>query len=591
MAEAAAWAERCLDGVLRGDAETVALPFPEEHFDCLVFADALEHMVRPEVVLKRLLPFLKPGGEVVISLPNVRHYTVVGDLFINGAFTYQDEGILDRTHLRFFTFQEIETLLEGAGLNWATLDANLGMEHPAVFEAMAQSVRLMGGDEAKFRAEAPVIQYLVRARKPLPGEPVIRGPWREPAQASPAAPDAEPMASIVILTYNQLAHTERCIESLLAHTGVPFELIAIDNASSDGTPAYWRALAAKDPRVKAVLNAENRGFAFGCNQGIALSSAPVVVLLNNDTVLTPGWLEGLIRPMLEHPEIAATGPRTNRIPGWQQLNFAPYGADLEAMQRFAAWYTQAHARQATVVQRAVGFCLAVRRDALEKIGGLDPRFGRGNFEDDDFCLRLMLAGYRIAIAQESFVHHVGSASFDAGSESYHALLQENYARFTFKWEISPSPDGSYPAPEILGRPFDALRHTVPLCVPESAPFGLEEARARRFLLVAEDRHRDAMLAAVRRYQERFSAQDDTTLVVWTPPERVRDLNALVEAIAPLCDRPDAADVYLLAQPLSPLAVGGLFTGVEAYVDLGNSEIAGWAQAACCPRFEADTLHV
>lgn len=568
-ARAALWASKRLDGVLHGDAATVELPFPEAYFDCLVFADSLEHMSASDQVLRRLLSYLQPGGYVVLSVPNIRHYDISGPLLRDGTFTYQDAGILDRTHLRFYTYRELETLLEDMGLNWEALDGAIDVSDPETFERTVAAVGLLGGDEEAFRSEGAVIRYLIRARKPVAGESLVRGPFAPVPTPAPAPAAAEPAVSIVVLTFNQLEHTRRCFDSLFQSTSLPFELLVIDNASTDETPTYLAELAAREPRVRVVFNQENHGFAHGCNQGIALARGAVIVLLNNDTILTPRWLEGLILPMAEDKSIGAVGPRTNRIIGPQQLPFVPYGSDLDAMQRFAAWYTHRHRDRAWLDTRAVGFCLALRRDALERVGGLDTRFGRGNFEDDDLCLRLQVAGYKIAITCASFVHHVGSASFSVAPEAYRQLLVENFHRFAAKWGFNPGSGGSYEVSGLIHRAFDPLRDVVPLCVPEAPPFPLNGARTRRILAVADDTAPEALLQAVGCFQAAFQAADDVSLIIWAPPERVRDLQQLAGSLTPLCDGADAADVLLVPDSPSPLAVGGIYTATDRCLDLGD----------------------
>ncbi len=107
-------AER-LDRVLTGDALEVVPALPDGFFDCIVLNDILEHLVRPETLLRLLQPKLAPGGRVVASLPNVRHFPELWRLVVRGEWEYTDEGLLDRTHLRFFTRRSMGRLFAGAG--------------------------------------------------------------------------------------------------------------------------------------------------------------------------------------------------------------------------------------------------------------------------------------------------------------------------------------------------------------------------------------------------------------------------------------------------------------------------------------------
>src|ERR1019366_8002014 len=109
--------------------------------------------------------------------------------------------------------------------------------------------------------------------------------------------------SIVILTHNQLAHTKTCLESIARHTPEAHELILVDNGSTDGTADYLREYAARHRRVVVIANRTNRGFAAGNNQGLALATGSQVLLLNNDTVVTPGWLGNMLKVLREHPQV------------------------------------------------------------------------------------------------------------------------------------------------------------------------------------------------------------------------------------------------------------------------------------------------
>ena len=126
-------------------------------------------------------------------------------------------------------------------------------------------------------------------------------PWGDPAQLDPTRPvcyDAAPRASILVVTYNNLALTRLCLASLQRAAGaLPFELIVVDNASSDGTPAWLdEAAAGALLPLTVVKNAHNAGFAAANNQAAARARGDVLVFLNNDCVVVPGWLETLVGP-------------------------------------------------------------------------------------------------------------------------------------------------------------------------------------------------------------------------------------------------------------------------------------------------------
>ena len=113
-AKAAEVAKTVLDDVVQGDIEKIDLPYSDGSFDCILFADVLEHLVDPLSALIRVRRLLKKGGTVVASIPNVQFHGVIHKL-IEGNWTYEKEGILDETHLRFFTYKEIIKLFSQAG--------------------------------------------------------------------------------------------------------------------------------------------------------------------------------------------------------------------------------------------------------------------------------------------------------------------------------------------------------------------------------------------------------------------------------------------------------------------------------------------
>jgi spore maturation protein CgeB/SAM-dependent methyltransferase/thioredoxin-like negative regulator of GroEL len=111
---AANLAKDVLDDVIQGDIETIDLPYSDGSFDCILFADVLEHLVDPLSALVKVRRLLKAGGSIVTSIPNVQFHGVIHQL-IEGNWTYEKEGILDETHLRFFTYKEIEKMFTRAG--------------------------------------------------------------------------------------------------------------------------------------------------------------------------------------------------------------------------------------------------------------------------------------------------------------------------------------------------------------------------------------------------------------------------------------------------------------------------------------------
>jgi GT2 family glycosyltransferase len=244
---------------------------------------------------------------------------------------------------------------------------------------------------------------------------------------------AVPSASIIIVTHDNLALTRLCLESVLRNTPYPAcEVLVVDNASTDGTPEFLQALAAHHPDVRVILNSQNLGFARANNQALAASRGDHLVLLNNDTVVPPGWLTRLLAHLAD-PEVGLVGPVTNFVGNEARIEVTY--TNIGEMELFAADRGRRHARKLADIPMLAMFCTAMRRDTFAQIGPLDERFGIGMFEDDDYTRRVRAAGLRVVCAADVFVHHVGQAAFKkliAGGQ-YDALFEANRRSYEAKW--------------------------------------------------------------------------------------------------------------------------------------------------------------
>jgi GT2 family glycosyltransferase/Flp pilus assembly protein TadD/2-polyprenyl-3-methyl-5-hydroxy-6-metoxy-1,4-benzoquinol methylase len=290
------------------------------------------------------------------------------------------------------------------------------------------------------------------------------------AKSALGAPiDAPPtecgLTSIIILMHNQLDATRQCLASIEAHTPEKHELILVDNGSTDGTLDYVQDYAKACDNVRVIANCTNRGFAAGNNQGLALASGESILLLNNDTVVTNGWLGHMLAVFARHPETGVVGPRAHWVSGPQMVFEASYNT-IQEMQQFAELWSTEHAGKNTTTTRLVGFCLLIRRSVVDRLGGLDERFGSGNFEDDDYCVRAALSGFEARIAQDVFIHHTGGQTFKGAGINYTESMLRNWELFKAKWAIP------HDTPIAKG-------YTIPVNVPKVAlaPIGLPNVGA------------------------------------------------------------------------------------------------------------------
>ena len=241
-----------------------------------------------------------------------------------------------------------------------------------------------------------------------------------------------PLVSVLIVTHGALHHTRRCLASLLTGETWPrLEVLVVDNASPDETAAYLRQL--DDPRLRPFFPGENLGFPRANNLALAQARGEVVVFLNNDTVVPPGLLGRLVRHLEADPKLGLLCATTNFC-GNEALVAADYD-DLADLPRSAARRARRYAGRTFDLPVAALYCVAARRRVLDEVGPLDEGFGIGMFEDDDYSLRVREAGYRVACAEDAYVHHVGQASFQQlSAEAYQTLWRQNQESFERKWQ-------------------------------------------------------------------------------------------------------------------------------------------------------------
>ncbi|MFX3632610.1 MAG: glycosyltransferase family 2 protein [Candidatus Pristimantibacillus sp.] len=234
--------------------------------------------------------------------------------------------------------------------------------------------------------------------------------------------------SIIIPSFNQVGYLKSCIESIREKTVLPYEIIVVDNASADGSAQYLNQL---NGQVRYRILSENYGFSGAVNMGLMMAKGTTILILNNDTLVTDNWLENMIICLNSDPEIGMVGPVTNYISGDQQIR-VPYN-DIEEMPEFARLNNISDRKRWQITDRLTGFCLLFRRELFEEIGFMDEGFEIGNFEDDDYNIRVRLLGYSLVIAHDSFIHHFGSVSMKALGDHFNEVNNRNMVFYMNKW--------------------------------------------------------------------------------------------------------------------------------------------------------------
>ncbi len=246
-------------------------------------------------------------------------------------------------------------------------------------------------------------------------------------------PGARPPVAIVILTWNGLALTQRCLDSLRRHTqGVPYRLIVVDNGSTDGTVEWLRSQS----DVHLIANASNRGFAAGVNQGMA--AAPPdhdILLLNNDTeIVEAHWLAHLRAVANDHPDYGIVGCLLLFPNGllqhagtyMPQHNF--WGYQIGGGEPYIGQYPGIRE-----VEGVTGACMYIRRDVVNTIGGLDETYF-SYYEDTDYCLRALQAGYKVVCTGGARVVHHENSSTRLNNADWWRMFSHGQRIFLEKWQ-------------------------------------------------------------------------------------------------------------------------------------------------------------
>jgi|GEM_PF-39204 len=250
-----------------------------------------------------------------------------------------------------------------------------------------------------------------------------------------------PVVSIIIPVFNQLHFTQQCLDALFLTlpAAVPFEVIVVDNASTDGTGDYLRSLGGK---VRLLANGENKGFAKACNQGARAARGTYLLFLNNDTVPGAGWLEPLVKVLENDEAVAAVGSKLLFPDGTIQhagVIIADDRASQDPLVGKHVWHGKpadlAEANQPYRYQALTAACLLVRRAAFEAVQGFDEGYWNG-YEDVDLCFKLGRQGWQLVYQPASVVIHHESKS---GSERF-SRVAGNIERLHRTWLGRVTPD-------------------------------------------------------------------------------------------------------------------------------------------------------
>jgi len=250
-------------------------------------------------------------------------------------------------------------------------------------------------------------------------------------------------ASVIVLSWNGMEYLGDCLSALLSQDYPDFEVIVVDNGSSDGSADL---VTARFPQARLIRNGRNLGFAGGNNVGLQAATGDVMVLLNQDTVVQPGWLGALVEALSIDSGIGIVGGKALYPDGIVQhaggyVNERGEGSHYGYQQQDAGQFDQARD-----VDYVTGAALAITRRAFGAVGGLDEGFAPAYYEDVDWCYQVRRAGFRVVYTPQAvLIHKEASAVTDVSHERM-CVFHRNRLRFVLKhWLLDRLVDEFVPA--------------------------------------------------------------------------------------------------------------------------------------------------
>ncbi len=232
----------------------------------------------------------------------------------------------------------------------------------------------------------------------------------------------EELTSIIIVTRNNLEYTRDCLRSINQYTPEPYELILVDNASTDGSVDTLRGV----PHAQVISMAEEKPLAACINRALEDAIGDYVLLLDPACYVTEGWLGRLIAGLNAEPRAGAAGPLTNVSLSNPQQDVDPTYSDLQGIATFAATIASSQAGQFENVQNLSLFCFLMTQEVMEKVGGLDEALTV--FAGQDYSLRIRMNQFTVRLVKDVFVHRSYVTPWTDDD------IRVDHERFRLKWQ-------------------------------------------------------------------------------------------------------------------------------------------------------------
>jgi GT2 family glycosyltransferase/2-polyprenyl-3-methyl-5-hydroxy-6-metoxy-1,4-benzoquinol methylase len=241
----------------------------------------------------------------------------------------------------------------------------------------------------------------------------------------------KPLVSIIILTFNKAAYTYQCLESLVKYSDISYEVILVDNGSTDNTQTLLRQI----DNIEQITNEKNLGFIQGCNEGSRRANGKYLLFLNNDTIVTENWLSLLVTTAESNRDCGAVGCKLVWLNGQLQEAGSMIFKDGSALgygrgdNPLKPEYN--YLRE---IDFCSGACLLVRTDIFKRLEGFDERYIPAYYEDADLCIGIQNLGYKIIYQpQVTIFHHEFTSSSKEHATKY---METNRSKFLEKWQES-----------------------------------------------------------------------------------------------------------------------------------------------------------
>ena len=353
---------------------------------------------------------------------------------VNGQTQTKLDAILNSTSWRFMTY------IHGLRLRFIPLGSQREAGMRATFRGInilrreglisfLKRIRYKVSWQAKVTTQGIRFKLTTRGgSKVIEVEDIHVNPQPQPHQAT---------VEIVICVHNALTDVQHCLDSVLKYTTSPFVLTLVDDGSDYDTRHYLADFA-KEHQCTLLCNDQALGYTLAANQGLRQSSAEFVILLNSDTVVSPDWLDRMVACAQSNPKIGLVGPLSNgatyqSIPeiivnGDWANNLLPSNISITQM---GEWVAEISWRLYPEMKFLNGFCMMIRHQMMDQIGYFDEEnFGVGYGEENDYCLRARQAGWQLALADDTYIYHAQSRSYN--QDRRRKLSQRASTRLTQK---------------------------------------------------------------------------------------------------------------------------------------------------------------